>query len=947
MNTRSKSPRHVSSGAEVATVVWCRNGPAVLTRSAPPTTAPAPTSRCSPRSPSGRSACSTTTGPSRGGADRGRRLRLARLPAGVGPGQRYGYRVHGPYDPARGHRCNPPSCCSTRTPRPIEGQVDGDESLFGYQFGDAGRAQHRSTPARHTMPSVVINPFFDWGNDRPPRHAVPRDGDLRGARQGPDDDPPGDARGASAAPTPGSAHPAIIEHLTALGVTAVELMPVHQFVQDDHLLRARPAQLLGLQHDRLLRPAQRLRRAAARAASRCRSSRRWCKALHAAGIEVILDVVYNHTAEGNHLGPTLSFRGIDNAVVLPARRRRPAHYYDTTGTGNTLLMRHPHVLQLIMDSLRYWVTEMHVDGFRFDLAATLARQFHEVDRLSAFFDLVQQDPVVSPGQADRRAVGRRRGRLPGRQLPAAVDRVERQVPRHRARLLARRAAHARRVRLPAHRLVRPLPGRRPPPARVASTSSPRTTASPCATWSPTTTSTTRPTARTTATARATTGPGTAASRARPTTRRSSRCAPGSSATSSPRCCSRRACRCSLHGDELGRTQGGNNNAYCQDNELAWVDWELDRASSWTLLEFTRHARRGCAASTRSSGAAASSTGDPTPGPRASSATSPGSRPDGEQMSDERLAASAYARVGRGVPQRRRDRRAGPRAASGSSTTRSCCCSTATTRRMDFTAAREEYGERWQCRAGHRGRPVGGRRGRAAKAGEPVTVWSRGRHRWCCDRGGLSGPCRTRAGVPTGHLPAPAARRTSASTTPPRSLPYLHGLGVSHVYLSPVLQAAPGSTHGYDVVDHTPPVNEALGGAAGVRPARGTAAACARPGRRRRRRAEPHGGADARLAQRGAVVGAARRAGLAVRPTGSTSTGRRRNAPLLMPVLGQRIGEVLADGEITLDRSTATSRAALLRPRVPGAAGHRGPAAARSCSTGSATGWRTGGSPTRS
>ena len=161
------------------------------------------------------------------------------------------------------------------------------------------------------------------------------------------------------------------------------------------------------------------------------------RALHEAGIEVILDVVYNHTAEGNHLGPTLSTSAASTTPPTTGWSTTTCVYYkDFTGTGNSLNARHPHVLQLIMDSLRYWVTEMHVDGFRFDLASTLAREFHDVDRLTAFFDLVQQDPVVSPGQADRRAVGRRRGRLPGRQLPAVVDRVEREVPRHGARLLA-------------------------------------------------------------------------------------------------------------------------------------------------------------------------------------------------------------------------------------------------------------------------------------------------------------------------------------------------------------------------------------------------------------------------------------------------------------------------------------------------------------------------------
>ena len=203
---------------------------------------------------------------------------------------------------------------------------------------------------------------------------------------------------------------------------------------------------------------------------------------------------------------------------------------DYTGTGNSLNVRSPQTLQLIMDSLRYWVTEMHVDGFRFDLAATLAREFYDVDRLATFFDARAAGPGRQPGQAHRRAVGRRPRRLPGRQLPAAVDRVERPLPRHGPRLLARRARDAGRVRLPHHRLVATSTRTTAAARTPRSTSSPRTTASRSTTWCPTTTSTTRPTARTTATAPTTTARGTAASRARPTTRPSSRCGAASAAT---------------------------------------------------------------------------------------------------------------------------------------------------------------------------------------------------------------------------------------------------------------------------------------------------------------------------------------------------------------------------------------------------------------------------------
>ncbi len=241
-------------------------------------------------------------------------------------------------------------------------------------------------------------------------------------------------------------------------------------------------------------------------------------ALHAAGIEVILDVVYNHTAEGNHQGPTVSMRGIDNAAYYRLVEDDEQFYMDYTGTGNSLNVGHPHTLQLIMDSLRYWVTEMHVDGFRFDLAATLAREFYEVDRLSRVLRTRAAGPGRVAGEADRRAVGHRPRRLPGRQLPSAVDGVERQVPRHRARLLAGRAGHPGRVRIPHHRLERPVRAHRTPAGRVASTSSPRTTASRCATSCRTTRSTTRRTARTATTAATTTARSTWVPRARPTTR---------------------------------------------------------------------------------------------------------------------------------------------------------------------------------------------------------------------------------------------------------------------------------------------------------------------------------------------------------------------------------------------------------------------------------------------
>ncbi|MGO4603608.1 glycogen debranching protein GlgX [Terrabacter sp. 2YAF2] len=315
----------------------------------------------------------------------------------VQPGQRYGFRVHGPYDPEHGHRCNPSKFLLDPYAKAIEGQAENDQSLYSYTFGDEDAATtteiNTDDSVRHTMHSVVINPFFDWGDDRPPRHeyheSIIYEAHVKGLTML-HPEIPEEIRGTYA----GIGHPAMIKHLSELGITAIELMPVHQFVQDAPLVDRGLSNYWGYNTIGFLAPHNEYA-AGGQRGQQVLEFKAMVKELHAADIEVILDVVYNHTAEGNHMGPTLAFRGLDNNSYYRLVSDDLTHYYDTTGTGNSLLMRSPHVLQLIMDSLRYWVTEMHVDGFRFDLAATLARQFHEVDKLSAFFDLIQQDPVVS------------------------------------------------------------------------------------------------------------------------------------------------------------------------------------------------------------------------------------------------------------------------------------------------------------------------------------------------------------------------------------------------------------------------------------------------------------------------------------------------------------------------------------------------------------------------
>ena len=507
----------------------------------------------------------------------------------IAPGQRYGYRVHGPYDPESGHRCDPSKLLLDPYAKAIDGQIDGDPSLYSYTFGDESRRNEEDSLG-HTMTSVVVNPFFDWGHDRPPQHeyheSVVYEAHVKGLTQL-HPAVPEEMRGTYAA----LAHPAVVEHLSSLGVTAVELMPVHQFVNDPALRDRGLSNYWGYNTIGFFAPHNGYAFNAGRG-QQVQEFKSMVKALHDANIEVILDVVYNHTAEGNHLGPTLSFRGIDNAEYYRLVDDDPSHYFDTTGTGNSLLMRSPTVLQLIMDSLRYWVTEMHVDGFRFDLAATLARQFHEVDRLSAFFDLVHQDPVVSQVKLiaepwDLGEGGYQVGGFPplwtewnGRYRDTVRD-FWRGEPSTLGEFASGLSGSAD---------LYENTGRRPIASinfvtahdgftlrdlvsynekhNEANGEDNRDGESHNRSWN-------------CGVEGETDDPAVLALRARQqrnflATLMLSQGVPMMS-----------------HGDELGRTQGGNNNGYCQDNEITWVDWDLDEEQNG-LLEFTRrlvHLRR--------------------------------------------------------------------------------------------------------------------------------------------------------------------------------------------------------------------------------------------------------------------------------------------------------------------------------------------------------------------
>jgi isoamylase len=310
---------------------------------------------------------------------------------GVGPGQYYGFRVHGPWAPSAGVRCNPHKLLLDPYAKSTAGSLSWGQALFGHKF-DAPDQRNDEDSAPTMLKGVVVDQWFDWQNDRklstPWHDTVIYEVHVKGFTER-HPDIPEELRGTYL----GLAHPAAIDHLLKLGVTAVELLPIHQFLHDGRLLDRGMRNYWGYNTIGFFAPHDEYasRRTIGAALS---EFKQMVRTLHQAGLEVILDVVYNHTAEGNHLGPTLSFKGFDNQEYYRLTSEQPFYYYDTTGTGNSMHVRQPFVLQLIMDSLRYWVQEIHVDGFRFDLAASLARELQEVDRLSTFLQLVHQDPVL-------------------------------------------------------------------------------------------------------------------------------------------------------------------------------------------------------------------------------------------------------------------------------------------------------------------------------------------------------------------------------------------------------------------------------------------------------------------------------------------------------------------------------------------------------------------------
>ncbi|MDF2047430.1 glycogen debranching protein GlgX, partial [Microbacterium sp. Kw_RZR3] len=497
----------------------------------------------------------------------------------IQPGQRYGYRVHGEYDPANGKRYNASKLLLDPYAKAVEGQVDWGQPVFSYEFGDPDSFNDEDSAA-HMMKGVVINPFFDWSGDRQPKTPYSEtfiyEAHVKGLTQL-HPDVPEELRGTYA----GIAHPAVIDHLRKLGVTAIELMPVHQFVNDSTLEEKGLSNYWGYNTIAFLAP-QNTYSSTGDHGQQVQEFKAMVKALHAAGIEVILDVVYNHTAEGNHMGPTLSMRGIDNEAYYRLEEDDKRYYTDYTGTGNSMNVGNPHTLQLIMDSLRYWVLEMHVDGFRFDLASTLAREFYEVDKLATFFELVQQDPVVSQVKLiaepwDVGPGGYQVGNFPPQwtEWNGKYRDTVRDFWRGEPQALAEFAS-----RLTGSADLYEHSGRFPVASINFVTAHDGFTLRDLVSYNE----------------KHNEANGEDNNDGESHNRSSNMGVEGP--TDDPEVLKRRAQQqrnfiatlllsqgvpMLLHGDELGRTQGGNNNGYAQDNEITWVDWSnVDHP----LIEFT-------------------------------------------------------------------------------------------------------------------------------------------------------------------------------------------------------------------------------------------------------------------------------------------------------------------------------------------------------------------------
>jgi isoamylase len=488
----------------------------------------------------------------------------------IGPGQRYGYRVHGPWNPGEGQRCCAAKLLLDPYAKAIEGAPRWDAALYSYGLDDPDGPPNEADSAPYMPKCVVVNPYYDWSRDHRPGYSLNEsivyELHVKGFTQRFPDIPP-ELRGTYA----GLAHPAVLKYLTDLGVTAVELMPVHQFIHDQHLLERGLRNYWGYNSICYFAPHNEYA-SGDDTGQQVQGFKSMVQHMHDAGLEVILDVVYNHTAEGNQLGPTLCYKGIDNAAYYRLVQDDKQYYMDYTGTGNSLNMRHPNVLQLIMDSLRYWVVEMHVDGFRFDLAATLARELHDVERLSAFFDIIHQDPVLSQVKLiaepwDVGEGGYQVGKFPpqwsewnGKYRDAVRD-----YWRVRDRSLGELA-----TRLSGSADLYEDTGRRPHASVNFVTCHDGFTLNDLVTYEQK--------------HNEANGENNADGS---NDNRSWNCGVEGPSDdpkiNSLRARQKRNFLATLllsqgipmlsHGDELGRTQGGNNNAYCQDNDISWVDWE--------------------------------------------------------------------------------------------------------------------------------------------------------------------------------------------------------------------------------------------------------------------------------------------------------------------------------------------------------------------------------------